>query len=191
MPYAFLFNLEICFHKLRPRFSPEGFAFMAIVTAIFFAFFCLLRSRRRAVSWSRTFVATSLASYVVFIYRFTVFLRTTKDAIQFRPCFLYSYVEIFKHGSADYLWSDIFNIALFAPLGSAFAFLFYPRWRLREGVLCALGFSLSIEILQLVLRKGIFEFDDLFHNALGFVLGYLFWRGCRKTRAKIIERRER
>jgi glycopeptide antibiotics resistance protein len=40
-----------------------------------------------------------------------------------------------------------------------------------------LGFltSLSIELLQLVLKRGLFEFDDMFHNTLGVIIGYGIW----------------
>jgi glycopeptide antibiotics resistance protein len=41
-----------------------------------------------------------------------------------------------------------------------------------------LGFftSLTIEILQLVAKRGLFEFDDIFHNTLGVAIGYWIWR---------------
>ena len=31
--------------------------------------------------------------------------------------------------------------------------------------------SLSIELLQLITSRGLFEFDDVFHNSLGAVIG--------------------
>jgi glycopeptide antibiotics resistance protein len=46
-----------------------------------------------------------------------------------------------------------------------------------------LGFltSLSIELLQLVLKRGLFEFDDMFHNTFGVILGYgIRWIFSRK-----------
>ncbi|MBR4027500.1 MAG: VanZ family protein [Lachnospiraceae bacterium] len=35
--------------------------------------------------------------------------------------------------------------------------------------------SLTIEVLQLFMKKGLFEFDDIFHNTLGGVLGYVIY----------------
>ena len=33
--------------------------------------------------------------------------------------------------------------------------------------------SLCVELLQLVLKRGLCEFDDVFHNVLGSMVGYL------------------
>lgn len=44
----------------------------------------------------------------------------------------------------------------------------------------ALLFSASIEITQLVTKCGLFEFDDIFHNTLGAVVGSMI--------ANVIER---
>ena len=35
------------------------------------------------------------------------------------------------------------------------------------------GFSLLIEVLQFVLKRGFAEFDDVFHNLLGCAIGFL------------------
>ncbi|WP_183772113.1 VanZ family protein [Catenibacillus scindens] len=34
------------------------------------------------------------------------------------------------------------------------------------------AFSSAIEILQFILKKGLFEFDDIFHNTLGGIIGW-------------------
>ena len=34
--------------------------------------------------------------------------------------------------------------------------------------------SLGIEILQLVLKRGLFEFDDIMNNSIGCMLGCMF-----------------
>jgi glycopeptide antibiotics resistance protein len=48
--------------------------------------------------------------------------------------------------------------------------------RLCEVVLLGFLTSLSIELLQLVLKRGLFEFDDMFHNTFGVILGYgIMW----------------
>jgi glycopeptide antibiotics resistance protein len=36
--------------------------------------------------------------------------------------------------------------------------------------------SFTIEVLQLIGRRGLFEFDDMFHNTLGVMIGYgIYW----------------
>lgn len=34
-----------------------------------------------------------------------------------------------------------------------------------------------IEIMQLLLRKGLYEFDDLFHNIFEWMVGYILFIG--------------
>ena len=50
------------------------------------------------------------------------------------------------------------------------------------------GFSVMIETLQFVLRRGFTEFDDVFHNVVGavtgywvYVLGLLTWKMLRRN----------
>jgi len=49
-------------------------------------------------------------------------------------------------------------------------------------ILSTIGLSFGIEVIQLVFKLGLFEFDDVFHNVLGAVIGYGLWRVWRKFR---------
>ena len=44
----------------------------------------------------------------------------------------------------------------------------------------AAGYSLMIELAQLVSFRGLFEFDDVIHNALGTAVGVLLVLGMRR-----------
>ena len=46
-----------------------------------------------------------------------------------------------------------------------------------------LCFSMLIELLQLVLKRGLTEIDDVVHNGVGCVIGYWAFVGCRKMAA--------
>jgi glycopeptide antibiotics resistance protein len=54
--------------------------------------------------------------------------------------------------------------------------------KIRMVALSAFGISFSIEVIQLVFKMGLFEFDDMFHNVLGAVIGYGLWKVRRKFR---------
>ena len=65
------------------------------------------------------------------------------------------------------------NILIFMPAG-----FFIPIfWKHRRGFVfttcVTLGMSLLVEMLQLILRVGSFDVDDLILNTLGGILGYL------------------
>ncbi len=42
-----------------------------------------------------------------------------------------------------------------------------------DGIACGIAVSSAIEISQLLLCRGLFEFDDIIHNSLGCMLGSL------------------
>ena len=44
----------------------------------------------------------------------------------------------------------------------------------------AAGYSLMIELAQLISCRGLFEFDDVIHNALGTALGVLIVLGLKR-----------
>jgi glycopeptide antibiotics resistance protein len=51
------------------------------------------------------------------------------------------------------------------------------------------GISLSIEVLQLFLRRGYSELDDVMHNTLGCLIGYGLYFIIRIAYEKISKRR--
>ena len=55
--------------------------------------------------------------------------------------------------------------------------LHIPRWKT---VGLAAGYSMLIELAQLMSFRGLFEFDDVIHNALGTAIGVLLVLGIRR-----------
>ena len=49
----------------------------------------------------------------------------------------------------------------------------------------AFGFSISIEMLQLLLRLGTFQLSDIFYNTVGRVLGGVCYCGTMKVRKRL------
>lgn len=64
------------------------------------------------------------------------------------------------------------NVALLVPLGFLVPFI-YTNMTWRKSVLMGVIAGFSIEIMQVILRAGIFDIDDVILNAFGFTLGYL------------------
>jgi glycopeptide antibiotics resistance protein len=64
------------------------------------------------------------------------------------------------------------NIALLVPVGLLAPFI-YQKMSWGKSLALGLGYGLAIEGLQVILRVGIFDIDDVILNALGVVLGYL------------------
>ena len=67
------------------------------------------------------------------------------------------------------------NILLFIPFG----FLLPQTSSLRSWwkvFLCGIGFSITIEIMQLITRLGCFDVDDVITNLVGTLIGYGMYR---------------
>ena len=106
-------------------------------------------------TWS--WEAGVLAGYYFLILVETVLLRKPYEGQHFQPEMFWSW-KIWNKQKEQI----IINIMMFVPIG----FLISRMWKWK-GLLVALGFSLAIELLQLITARGLCEFDDLFHNMLG------------------------
>ena len=102
-----------------------------------------------------------LIGYVLIILGETVIFRTPGGSYHYKLQLFWSYT-IWERAQAEILA----NIYVYIPLGLIAGNLW--KWK---GILIGLGFSLSIELLQLITRRGWFEFDDLIHNTLGTLIG--------------------
>lgn len=115
-----------------------------------------------------------LATYVVFILMETIIGRKP-DIVGYEivPFWSYSHPE---------LWIEIvLNYILFIPFG----FLLYMCMEDRKGwriALIGFLFSASIEIIQLVFRLGLFEFDDMIGNTIGCMIGSVICTKIKKIK---------
>lgn len=75
----------------------------------------------------------------------------------------------------------ILNVFLFVPLGYLLPRALQKTDKWWIVLLAGLVLSLTVEVLQLMLHRGWFDMDDLFHNALGAVIGWLCRDGVRKA----------
>ena len=106
----------------------------------------------------------------------TVLGREPFDGRHFQPDFLWSYKYGYKSGTW-FVLQMIENVIMYMPFGFLFPFLLKEKlsgWKLFAITLLAgLTISFSTESIQYLYRIGLFEFDDLFHNGLGIVIGFL------------------
>ncbi len=81
----------------------------------------------------------------------------------------------------------IMNIVAFMPFGFILPILSPKNRRFLNAALLSLELTLTIEILQLVLKAGRFDVDDIILNALGGMLGYFAYFIARKFEKKIMQ----
>ncbi len=98
-----------------------------------------------------------------------------------------------EHLKLEVLWSwrewsvqrsqILTNVVMFIPVGVLTGRIW--RWR---GLLAAAGLSVLIEVLQMVSRRGLMEFDDVIHNCLGAVVGMVMLMLIREGRKNYCHR---
>ena len=162
--------------------------FWALITAlVFLGCFCAAwfvrtgsdaRARLRGAAG-----CAMLNGYAFFMLAILVLSRGTSDTPSMILIPFYSYYKVLARTEVSFEWAclGLFNCLLFAPLGFFYAarlshrrFL-TPRELLRRAAVFGLLFSLSMETLQLLMRRGTFELDDILHNCLGTIIGACCW----------------
>ncbi len=88
------------------------------------------------------------------------------------PKMSYELIPLWSYGVKSLRMEILLNIILFVPVG-----LLAPRWKT---VGLAAGYSMLIELAQLVSFRGLFEFDEVMHNALGTAIGVLLVLGMKR-----------
>ena len=165
------------------RFTYVGVIARVILAGIYLFFRMKLIKRGQKCAKSKMVFAIVLAIYVALLIGGTVFNRTPvgEYRIEFIP--FWSYVQVFRERNLNLLRQMISNVLVFIPWPILFAEVFPHMKKFCWAVGSACLFSVFVELIQLVFRIGMFEFDDIFHNVLGAMIGYsifMFYTKCSK-----------
>ena len=119
-----------------------------------------------------------LAEWVFLVLYAIVFVRESGVEKDYNLMPFWSYWD---YGENSYFMEmfgeNILNVILFVPIGFlAGCGLRGVTWK--KVLLLGGGFSVFIELLQFVFKKGFCETDDVIHNVLGCIIGYGLWRVC-------------
>lgn len=122
---------------------------------------------------SKGFILTAkllLVEFVTIIYCSTVIFRRGGEVTRYDFHPFWSYAAI-QQGREELLAENIMNVVVFVPIGLliGIGFAKWPWWNV-IGTGCLL--SVTIEAMQLVLKRGFCEVDDVMHNTLGCIIGY-------------------
>ena len=144
-----------------------------------FSVLCLLVALRTGyLLWHKKILISQAVSgmllliFLGVVFGSTVFARQPKDYREYRLELFWSWKEVF-HGDRELLKENLLNILLLFPVGFLLPSLFHKKLPWWSGLLAGLIISAAIEIGQLVLCRGLFEWDDMVHNSLGCMLGLL------------------
>lgn len=148
---------------------PIEYYIMALFLMLFIGFVQFYKKRNIVISvaWAL------LIGYIFLVFSSTVITRTVKSDYDFDLRLFWSYAAI-KEGKEDLLSLNIANVLMLMPVG--FLVSCIGAMNYKRAALIGFGVSSVIEFFQLILKRGMFEFDDIFHNTLGCVIGYLIYK---------------
>ena len=127
-------------------------------------------------------VGLFLVEYVFLIFCATVIFRQHVETVGHNFNLFWSY-EAIENGRKDLIAENIMNVVVFVPVGALLGIVSTQRkkgdggWKIGWALALALGvgfcISVSIEALQYFLKRGFSEFDDVFHNTVGCLIGFM------------------
>lgn len=142
--------------------------------------------------WFQRFLLISILLYTLALLYVTLLSREFKEELHYELSFLWEYRRAFDFTEGriiikNILWAQEIrdNILLFTPMGVLYSELYTSHLAKRrkhkhlcwwKAMLFGFSISMTIELIQLIFRLGLFEFDDMFNNTIGMMLGYGFYR---------------
>ena len=131
----------------------------------------------RKSEYKKYFLYVLFGIYIAIVVWITIINRENGDNRATLTPF-WEYMMVIKNQwRMNYTWQIVGNIALFIPLGFMFPFL--PKFhsiKCAKVLLFGLCLSVFIELTQYVTGRGMSEFDDVFNNTFGTVIGYSLYK---------------
>lgn len=162
----------------RPKWSVQTYISIVVTAALMFLFLWKLFTVKK---WkkSRMCAAFLIVWYMVFVYGSTVFTRTPGPEMRYCLQLFWSYRWGIRVYGVEMVKEILLNCMMLMPLGLLLPAVF-PAAGKYESLTVFIGFltSLSVELLQLVLKCGLFEYDDIIHNTAGVAVGYFIYKLC-------------
>ncbi len=109
-----------------------------------------------------------LLEYIFLIFCSTVIFRVTGDTRK------YDFHPFWSYDRPELLIENIMNVVVFIPVGILLGIAFKQMtwWK---ALLIGCSISVCIEAQQFFFMKGFSEIDDVMHNTLGCLIGYMIF----------------
>ena len=136
---------------------------LAIVVLVFFW-------RRKGSRWTATFLLVEYLVWIVFMV--LIFRHTMPERRAILTPFWSHDPSLEGYGHLHP--QVILNVLVFIPVGVLLGCA-SDRMKWWKVLLFGASFSILIEVLQYITRRGFAEFDDVFHNTLGCLIGFALY----------------
>ena len=112
-----------------------------------------------------------LAEYLLLVICAAVVFRSTLPVRNLHLTPLWVYTDFMKIHPNEAVRDIVINLLLFLPVGALLAGI-NPSLKWYKVLLIGLACSLTIELLQYLLLRGVAQTDDLIHNAVSCLVGW-------------------
>ena len=129
--------------------------------------------RRGRIRFYQAASGLALLAFLGIVLASTVFTRTPGRERSLQLELFWSWKKVLFEHSQPLLKENLLNMLLLLPMGLLLPFVFGRRLSWRQGFLAGAAVSAGIETCQLVLCRGLFEWDDMIHNGIGCMAGCL------------------
>lgn len=152
----------------RPWTFKELILFFIMLGLSIIIFFILLKKDK--MNLFQLIAGELLLIFMFIVLGSTVFTRVPDKIQEYELIPFWSWNEVIK-GNIQVLEENLLNFLLLFPFGFLLPFVFYKKIRWKKAFIMGLVFSFFIETSQLILCRGLFEWDDMIHNSLGAMIG--------------------
>ena len=112
-----------------------------------------------------------LIEYVFLVFCSTVIYRKVCEGAG------HNFIPFWSYGKPELVVENIMNVVVFVPVGILLGSLLRGKGSWLIALAVGMGISLSIETMQYVFHRGFAEVDDVMHNTVGCILGYMIVQG--------------
>lgn len=151
----------ISLYKDIPQEVYEGLLSVSCLGVVLFIAF---KGIRTGIRWSS---ALLLTEYIFLLFCSTVIFRPTGETRQ------YDFHPFWSYDRPELLVENIMNVVVFIPVGMILGSLLRVKGSWLVALLIGCSISVTVEALQFWFMKGFSEVDDVMHNTVGFLMGYL------------------
>ena len=156
----------------NPKWSIREIAvfIMILILAMVIVFSGIRRQKWKKIQGIAMII---LVIFLGIVFGSTVFTRVTSvRQYELKP--FWSWYEVVRYHDWKLLEENLLNCILLMPMGILLPVIFDHKVKLKRAFFMGFLISAVIELSQLVFKRGLFEWDDMFHNALGCMLGCWF-----------------
>ena len=159
---------EILLTHNRPLTLRELIFFFIILIIVTLMFYILLKKDK--IKKFQIIIGELLLLFIFVVLSSTILTRTSNKERMYKLMPFWSWKEVIR-GNVKFLEENLLNLILLFPFGLLLPFAFYRKISWYKALFVGLVFSFFIEINQLMLCRGTFEWDDIIHNSLGAMIG--------------------